>query len=96
MSITIHRASQNFYIVNTGVYLSDHTFQTGRCTFVASNVLRFPGIMNRMPFRVTLGVESLPKVLSLKIGETVELGTPVSSGLEIVAIPVEETVELGG
>lgn len=74
MSITITRRNETQYDVNTGVYISDHTYQTGRCTFVASNVLRFPGIMNRMPFRVTLGVESLPKVLNLKIGETVELG----------------------
>lgn len=61
------------YLVQTDVYMSDHTYQGGRCT-LQDGVLRFPGEMNRLPFRITLGPVSRPVVEAMTPGQSITLG----------------------
>ncbi len=66
MKITL--LSSGAFRVETGVFMSNGTYQKGDCT-LAGNVLRFAGAMNHLPFRVNLGPVSLAKVLSMKTGD---------------------------
>ncbi len=68
--VQITRIDTNHWRVNTGVFMSDCTYQEGVCELVGS-VLKFKGWMNRMPFRINLGPVSRMRVLVLNPGQTV-------------------------
>lgn len=56
------------YFVETNTFLSDGTYQSGLCDLDGRR-LRFPGAMNRLPFRVVLSPVSYTQLLDLRHGE---------------------------
>ena len=67
---SITRKGAQFFVV-TRTFMSDLTFQQGLCDRVALDKLRFPGVLNKLPFSITLGHDARALLADLRDGETV-------------------------
>jgi hypothetical protein len=67
---SITRKGAQFFVV-TRTFMSDQTFQQGLCDRVAPDKLRFPGVLNQLPFSITLSLAARALLADLRDGETV-------------------------
>ena len=67
---SITRRGAQFYVV-TRTFMSDLTFQQGLCDRVAPDKLRFPGVLNNLPFSIMLSLAARALLADLRDGETI-------------------------